>query len=211
MYATEEALDAPRLPLSESLQRFVRVENKTFNQELSRQPEEEEGEALTATAAKPIPVSPSKRKYRSGSIDSMATNRASMGNSDADSRAGDFAVEDGFPETEMVDMSAGDRDAELQTRVVSPYFSRETTKATGSETTDQQQRPAELPYRDTEMTVEQAENVEKVPTANPEEAQVEKAPEMQEREGNSPLFSSSHFSKGAEPAERASGDRTTDN
>ncbi|KAL2760749.1 hypothetical protein ACRALDRAFT_205349 [Sodiomyces alcalophilus JCM 7366] len=220
VYATEDALSAPRLPLSEPLQRFVRVENKTFHLELSRQPEEED--ASMATTAMPQTVSPSKRKYRSGSVDSMATNRASMGNSDTDSRAGDFPMEivEGVDlgETEMVNLSTVDGNSEWQTRVESPYFSREGPKATESETapaarhgvswadekeaTDQGHHPEGLPYRDTEATVEErAQDMEKDATANPEEAQG-KEPEMREREGNNSLFTPRHFSRSAELAGR---------
>lgn len=91
VYATEEALTAPRAPLSDALQRFVRVENKTFSHELSRQAEEGTSDTTAPAGDMSLPpMSPSKRKYRSGSVDSMATNRASLGNSDEDSRAGDF-------------------------------------------------------------------------------------------------------------------------
>ncbi|RDA94214.1 hypothetical protein CP533_0605 [Ophiocordyceps camponoti-saundersi (nom. inval.)] len=83
IYATEEALDKAKEPLSASLERFVRADNKAFQQELSREKSEEQ-----QTEDK----SPSKRKHRSDSIDS---NHASLGSDDLGRSS----------ETEMADLS----------------------------------------------------------------------------------------------------------
>ncbi|KAM4056354.1 ubiquitin interaction domain-containing protein [Hirsutella rhossiliensis] len=68
VYATDEALNTPRAPLSASLERFVRAENKAFRQELSRESNE-------AADGRPVGMmevmSPSKRKHRADSADSM--------------------------------------------------------------------------------------------------------------------------------------------
>lgn len=121
VYATEAALDgiAP-LPLADPLQRFVKADNKTFRAELAR--ERTEGEMQTdvmaatdGTHGVPMaPLSPTKRKYRSNSNDSMDSNRASMGNSAVNSMIGDYADvlgdfedQNGPLGTEMVDMQPG--------------------------------------------------------------------------------------------------------
>ncbi|ROT39217.1 hypothetical protein SODALDRAFT_339648 [Sodiomyces alkalinus F11] len=222
VYATEDALNTPQLPLSEALQRFVRVENKTFNLELSRQPEEEDPSRAAATRVKVL--SPSKRKYRSDSIDSMATNRASVGNSDTDSRAGDFAtgviksieLERG---TEMDGISTGKNISEWQTLTEAPYYPHGVSKAMDSEsatassdegTAGRQQHTEVFAYRNAAVGVETSQGAEENRTANPEEAQL-KEPEMQEREGNNSLFSSSHFPRNADSAMGESGDRAMSN
>lgn len=97
IYATEAALDGvPPLPLADPLQRFVKADNKTFKAEIARAEQEKETavEPIVIDQADVTPLSPSKRKYRSNSVDSMDTNRASLGNaSDTNSRAGDFDFE----------------------------------------------------------------------------------------------------------------------
>jgi hypothetical protein len=110
IYATDTAMETEALPLSRALQTFVKFENKAFQKELAQeeadaqrsqqQQEQQQGESsVPANIPEPTAmeltamvsaVSPSKRKYRDGSPDSMATNRASLGGSDTNSRAGDF-------------------------------------------------------------------------------------------------------------------------
>ena len=84
IFATEEAMNETPQPLSEALSRFVKHDNRLFKQELL----EEIANPPTNTDSgdwdkKRVsdgtsPASPSKRQ-REGSIDSMATNRASLG------------------------------------------------------------------------------------------------------------------------------------
>lgn len=79
VYATEDALETPRAPLSAPLERFVRAENKAFRQELSRASNDAaEGRLLGLMEV----TSPSKRKHRADSADSMDSNRASIGSDD---------------------------------------------------------------------------------------------------------------------------------
>ncbi|PNY27740.1 Uncharacterized protein TCAP_02329, partial [Tolypocladium capitatum] len=102
VYATEDALGVARTPLSAPLERFVRAENKAFRQELKRHTAEASTPKRTAMVD---PVSPSKRKHRSDSTDSMDSNRASIG---SDDRNGfDDPFEDGreITATEMADVS----------------------------------------------------------------------------------------------------------
>ncbi|KAG7127766.1 hypothetical protein HYQ45_012408 [Verticillium longisporum] len=96
VYATEDALNTPRIPLSDELQRFVLAENKIFRQELSHEADQDDDEDVPLINPNISPVSPSKRKYRANSVDSMDTNRASLGNSETNSRAGDFDDMDAF-------------------------------------------------------------------------------------------------------------------
>ncbi|SPN97635.1 uncharacterized protein DNG_01147 [Cephalotrichum gorgonifer] len=74
IFATEDALNAPRVPLSDSLNRFVKADNRAFQREL----EQEE-----ASANEPEhDLHAFQMRSRAGSIDSMATNRASLGSAD---------------------------------------------------------------------------------------------------------------------------------
>src|SRR5690242_9927556 len=75
IYATENALDVPLKELTSTLDRFIRADNKAFRNELSQ----EQTQASEAQRPAPIdPLSPSKRKHRD-SIDSMDSNRVSVG------------------------------------------------------------------------------------------------------------------------------------
>lgn len=111
VYATEDAINQTPVPLSDALQRFVRAENKNFRQELSRETTDGAAEARDVNA-NTSRVSPAKRQYRSGSVDSMDTNRASLGGSDTNSRDGDFELDrdvfgagDGAGDIAMPDLS----------------------------------------------------------------------------------------------------------
>ncbi|PTB69575.1 hypothetical protein BBK36DRAFT_1165829 [Trichoderma citrinoviride] len=76
VYATEEAVSTPKAPLSDALNMFVRSDNKAFRQELKKPATDSRDERRH-----PDPISPSKRKHRD-SMDSMDTNRASIGSED---------------------------------------------------------------------------------------------------------------------------------
>jgi hypothetical protein len=78
IYATEAAIKTPRDHLSGSLDRFVRADNKAFRQELNREKTEAAEQQKTGAAE---PVSPAKRKHRD-SMDSLNSNRASIGSND---------------------------------------------------------------------------------------------------------------------------------
>lgn len=85
VYATETALNAPREPLSGPLERFVKADNKAFRQELSQEEIQDDQTSATMDV-----VSPTKRKHRSDSIDSMASNRASIGSIEMNEREDPF-------------------------------------------------------------------------------------------------------------------------
>jgi hypothetical protein len=102
IFASEEAVNEAPHPLSDALSRFVKHDNRLFKQELL----EEIANPPAANGAgdwdkKRVsdgasPASPSKRQ-REGSIDSMATNRASLGDlSDRDPE--DIPMTDAFLE-----------------------------------------------------------------------------------------------------------------
>ncbi|KAL2269714.1 hypothetical protein VTJ83DRAFT_1898 [Remersonia thermophila] len=77
IYASEKAMEPEPLPLSDALKNFVRFDNRLFKQELL-----ESGRTAAHKRSAGLGLgdaSQSKRLQRSASIDSMATNRASLG------------------------------------------------------------------------------------------------------------------------------------
>ncbi|KAF5248880.1 hypothetical protein FANTH_5683 [Fusarium anthophilum] len=88
VYATEEALGTPKDHLSSQLERFIKVENKAFCQELSKEEStadesQQTGNIESSSSLSPhSSFSPSKRKFRSDSGGSMDSNRASIGSDD---------------------------------------------------------------------------------------------------------------------------------
>ncbi|KAF5019703.1 hypothetical protein F66182_8272 [Fusarium sp. NRRL 66182] len=100
VYATENALETPKVPLSTSLERFVRAENKAFRQELAQE-DSAVNEATSTTNVDPI--SPSKRKHRADSVGSMDSNRASIGSDDRNGFDNPFSDQDDRIGTEMMD------------------------------------------------------------------------------------------------------------
>lgn len=110
VYATDKAMNEEPAPLSDALKTFVKFDNRLFKQELLEEPTPTDKKRN----APQLPESPLKRQ-RSTSVDSMATNRASLGDfSDVEERAallGDqeprddpFQYGDGTMSTEMEDM-----------------------------------------------------------------------------------------------------------
>jgi hypothetical protein len=102
IYATETALNTAPTPLPAPLQRFARAENKAFRQELNS---EITAAAAEASDGKKTPslgpadhISPSKRKHRADSMDSMDSNRAALGSDDGQSGF-DNPFEDGQTST----------------------------------------------------------------------------------------------------------------
>ena len=78
VYATESAVNAEKNPLPAALERFVKADNEVFRQEL----EAEEAGGPVREMSVSEPVSPSKRKHRADSMESVASNRASLGSDD---------------------------------------------------------------------------------------------------------------------------------
>lgn len=95
VYATEAALNVARTPLPMPLQRFALAENKAFQQELDQE----------TTGPPADPISPSKRKHRADSIDSMDSNRATLGSDD-----GHYGFEGGHVSTEAPEVVTVSRD-----------------------------------------------------------------------------------------------------
>ncbi|KAF4995073.1 hypothetical protein FGRMN_5368 [Fusarium graminum] len=91
VYATEEALETPKVPLSSQLERFIKAENKAFRQELSREDSTTNDVKQTTTFDY---VSPSKRKHRADSAGSMDSNRASIGSDDRNGFDNPFSDQD---------------------------------------------------------------------------------------------------------------------
>lgn len=112
VYATDKAMNEEPAPLSDALKTFVKFDNRLFKQELLEEPTPTDKKRN----APQLPESPLKRQ-RSTSVDSMATNRASLGDfsdveeraallGDQDSRDDPFQYGDGTApmSTEMEDM-----------------------------------------------------------------------------------------------------------
>ncbi|KAF7546780.1 hypothetical protein G7046_g9208 [Stylonectria norvegica] len=101
VYATEGAMQTPRVALSGPLERFMKAENKAFRQELNQ--EKAASQEITTFTT---PLSPSsKRKHRSDSLDSMDSNRASIGSEDRSGFENPFADQIDSAGTEMTDAS----------------------------------------------------------------------------------------------------------
>ena len=90
------------MPLSSQLERFVKADNKAFRQELNSEKDEGGTSKQTATVET---MSPSKRKHRSDSMDSVDSNRASVGSDEANGFDDPFADQMESEATEMRDMS----------------------------------------------------------------------------------------------------------
>ncbi|KAG6037183.1 hypothetical protein E4U41_005272 [Claviceps citrina] len=82
IYATETALAVARTPLPLPLQRFASEENKAFQEELSQEAAGTAADGWKTTGTPVDHLSPSKRKHRADSFDSMDSNRASLGSDD---------------------------------------------------------------------------------------------------------------------------------
>ncbi|RYP05158.1 hypothetical protein DL765_009920 [Monosporascus sp. GIB2] len=89
VYATEKALEATPIPLSDALRMFVKADNRSFQQELAQEQNQEQTHedeppplaAISADTLSHIPVaSPAKRKHSASS--SVATNGSSRGGLD---------------------------------------------------------------------------------------------------------------------------------
>ncbi|RYP61005.1 hypothetical protein DL771_010290 [Monosporascus sp. 5C6A] len=89
VYATEKALEATPIPLSDALRMFVKADNRSFQQELAQERNQEQSHedqpppvaAISADTLSHIPAaSPAKRKHSASS--SVATNGSSRGDLD---------------------------------------------------------------------------------------------------------------------------------
>ena len=89
VYASEKAVYADAVSLSNALERFVKADNKAFRQELHQEVSDHSWEKEAGAAEV---KSPSKRKHRADSMDSMASDRASAGSEDS-KRTHDIFVE----------------------------------------------------------------------------------------------------------------------
>lgn len=76
IYATEDALNTHNEPLSLPLERFVKADNKAFRSELNMERTNDQQYIRPGHAD---PISPSKRKHRSDSMDTLDSNHASLG------------------------------------------------------------------------------------------------------------------------------------
>ncbi|KAK4239140.1 hypothetical protein C8A03DRAFT_32821 [Achaetomium macrosporum] len=89
VYATDKAMGQERLPLSDALKSFIKLDNRHFKQEVSQS--ERLGHAPDKKRSAGLgDDSQSKRLQRSSSMDSIATNHASAGDFDDDMRDAPF-------------------------------------------------------------------------------------------------------------------------
>ncbi|KAK0636272.1 hypothetical protein B0T17DRAFT_518645 [Bombardia bombarda] len=103
IYATDAAMDAEKEPLSEALKTFIKFDNRHLKQELTH--EEKQGTKRSAAVggdAGQTSESQSKRRNRSSSVDSMATNQASVGDGDDVGGDGDQTMFDADPDADAV-------------------------------------------------------------------------------------------------------------
>lgn len=167
LYATEEAVSTPRTPLSDALNMFAKSDNKAFRQEL-RQPTTDSGEERMRVSVDPI--SPSKRKHRD-SMDSMNSNRASIGSEDRDPFASVFDGQLEEAQTELIDMSGSKpehpRGISAQMNVESATLTPDTLVADEGE-----------PQRPTPPSLEASQPND---ANNMMDTSMAKGPEMQER------------------------------
>ncbi|KZL86795.1 ubiquitin interaction domain-containing protein [Colletotrichum incanum] len=183
VYATEDAINTPASPLSDALQRFARAENKNFRQELNQESTDEGAQPRNTNMS---PISPSKRKYRSGSVDSIATNRASLGNSDTNSRAGDFDNDpfsngDGTMDTEMTDLASRQGATEAPSANLAGFMhsgeAHDTARTSNTSPPGLRQHGLSV-----STPADGADDVSR--TVTPDIEEQAKGPEMQERSGS---------------------------
>lgn len=105
VYATQHAMGTPRSPLTGALERFVKADNKAFHKEENAEKTGDSPRERRATFVDPL--SPSKRKHRSDSPDSMDSNRASLGSDDRNGFGNPFLDQ---REQEMVDFTGREVD-----------------------------------------------------------------------------------------------------
>ncbi|KAK3501312.1 hypothetical protein B0T13DRAFT_195545 [Neurospora crassa] len=89
IYASEKAMKTEPIPLNDALKAFIRFDNKFFSQELA-QSEHEQHEDSRKRGPISMSSPDSKRRNRSNSLDSMATNHASAGDLDEEMRGEEF-------------------------------------------------------------------------------------------------------------------------
>lgn len=174
VYATEEAITAAPTPLSGPLDRFVRAENKAFRQELTQEENQEAAwEDVEQNRGMQLdPISPSKRKHRDASVDSMDTNRASIGSD------GKNGFDNPF-EGQTVELAGAGIEPPTYSQVASSYAAVAASEPLTP--------PPVLPPRPAGFY-----DVDTVQSATAEEPQ---APEMQERQGM-PLFRTNTHGEG---------------
>jgi hypothetical protein len=200
VYATEAALQgiSPE-PLTDPLQWFVKVDNKTFRTELAREKAEGETQADVAAASEgsnaiPLaPMSPTKRKYRSNSNDSVASDRASIGgNSAPDSRMGDFT--DIMRDFEGQEGPLGqEMDADVEMGQVAT--------GTAEEPSDKVKQVSDVPRASTfpQRVAHDDMEAEPLQRSSTTEALLHAPVEMRERRGNSPFLGAGGGSTDSEP------------
>lgn len=164
IYASEDALSEEPVPLSEALKRFVKRDNRIFNAEDRNADTESYGQPITLEN---LSSATGKRKHRSDSVSSTATNRASCGDSDR-----------GFELSPHGD-SPGDFGAIGTIHTSGVGLVGETSKGNSSDSVAHLQarlnavRSASTPDKDTEASSEHVEIAQ---------------PEMQEKDGKAPFL-----------------------
>lgn len=170
VYATEDALNTPKAPLSTALERFVKAENKAFRQELNHEKTETHEKRKSITVD---PLSPSKRKHRADSFDSMDSNRASLGSDDERSGFDNpFSEQDDAIGTEMTDLSENPGDFARSASVESPPVVPR-RRAASTEDTSATMTPSTI--------VAETDNHEGSPKTTTTQSEDGKVPEMKER------------------------------
>lgn len=90
IYASEKAMDETLEPLSDALKTFAKFDNRYFKQEVTAAATEEHSNAMKEMSYTSTLRGAGIKKARSDSMDSMATNQASMGDFDDEIRDAAF-------------------------------------------------------------------------------------------------------------------------
>ncbi|KOS21282.1 hypothetical protein ESCO_006709 [Escovopsis weberi] len=208
VYATEESLSTPREPLTDALNLFVRSENRTFRQELSRESarsSEERGRSAVVES-----LSPTKRKHRADSPDSMNSNRASLGSEDRGAFENPFEDRMESIDTELSELSASARKSAasvarlsvgdyLESLEMAPPLPSRDLEFMDTLTAEESQAVRSMPL---DMQVAQSDGeLDETLVVDDDEAIIgsvaAKAPEMQERARPPPFMGAAGDAEGA--------------
>ncbi|RYP15513.1 hypothetical protein DL767_010317 [Monosporascus sp. MG133] len=186
VYATEKALEATPIPLSDALRMFVKADNRSFQQELAQEQNQEQTHedppppvaAISADTLSHIPVaSRAKRKHSASS--SVATNGSSRGGLDdvdltfSDDR--DPFDGDDRPTTSHREFANASPQSNKLGGIVESLANCRTNESPGGGRSEQRRASSEGPEVEMQETPSQP-----------------RAPEMQERAGGPAPFFSAH-------------------
>lgn len=169
VYASEAAARAEPTALPVALERFVKADNKAFQQELNQEVSESVWEGDMQAQGNSVPFSPTKRKHRD-SNDSMNSNRPSIGSVDGQDP---FRDETGAPSPPRAQKRQSPRATNSSEHVEEqpPPLPK---RRGSTEQTSTTQTPGDGSSPETQQTTP-------LPTTDGTSEETTKAPEMQQR------------------------------